>query len=52
MKTVKDFKIGDKVKYKDITKYTYIVIGFENDFLLTKSGGKEILISQKNANII
>ena len=44
------FKIGDKVKYKNLQKFTYTVIGFEGDFLITKSGKcNNIMMKKSNA---
>ena len=44
------FKIGDKVKYKNLQKFTYTVTGFERDYLITKSGKcNNIMIKKSNA---
>lgn len=44
------FKIGDKVKYFKLSKFTYTITGFEGDFLITKSGRSEnIMIKKTNA---
>ena len=47
---MKTFKIGDKIKHKNTVKFTYTVVGFEGDFLITKSGKcNSILIKKSNA---
>lgn len=45
-----NFKIGDRVKYKNLQKFTYTVTGFEGDYLITKSGKcNNIMMKKSNA---
>ena len=45
-----NFKIGDRVKYKNLQKFTYTVTGFEGEYLITKSGKcNNIMMKKSNA---